>query len=397
MKEQNAYLTVYLALCLPLILSLYLVLIDGARRNGAALEAICVTEAGMQSIMAEYHRELLEQYNLFAIDSSYGTNKCGRKNTESHLLYYLRKNLSLEDVFLSDYLYRDFLGLQADDAELTNVSFLTDEKGAVFRKQAVEAIRDDVGLGLLENLGEWMRTVEINGLDVTDIEEQKQNLDRQLEEFNGREIAVSDTESVLVEVENPTAQLEAKRGMGILSLVVEDGKELSVNTIDSSKLVKSRIEEDNVNLGGMETDEAKSLWDRFLFQEYLLRYMGNYGREDDTGALRYQIEYLIAGKDCDKDNLKSVANRICIMRQSANAAYLLSSQQKRAEIKAAASIACGLLLLPELMPVMESLILFGWAYAESIYDVKTLLAGGNIPLLKDDSSWHCSLAAALGG
>ena len=75
-KPRNAYLTITLALCLAVILSLFLTLIDGVRRNGARLEAECVTDIGLQSIMAEYHRELMKQYNLFAIDSSYG--KIGR-------------------------------------------------------------------------------------------------------------------------------------------------------------------------------------------------------------------------------------------------------------------------------------------------------------------------------
>ena len=46
---------------------------------------------------------------------------------------------------------------------------------------------------------------------------------------------------------------------------------------------------------------------------------------------------------------------------------------------------------------METAILLGWAYAESVYDVKTLLAGGKVPLLKDRDSWHYSLQAALSG
>ena len=58
----------------------------------------------------------MKQYNLFAIDSSYGTGTCGRANTEAHLLQYLSGNLSYDDIFLSDYLYRDFLGLTVEQA-----------------------------------------------------------------------------------------------------------------------------------------------------------------------------------------------------------------------------------------------------------------------------------------
>lgn len=397
MKKGEGYLTVYLALCLTLILSLYLVLIDGARRSGAGMEAVCVTEAGIQSIMAEYHRELLEQYNLFAIDSSYGTNMCGRKNTEAHLREYIEENLSVEDVLLSDFLYRDFFGLYVDKAEVTHVSILTDGNGAIFRQRAVEAIKDDVGLHLLEELQEWLRVIEVNGLDTLDGESTKKEVDEKIEGFNGREIQISDEESTYINVQNPTKQLEEKRRLGILRLVTEDEESLSGNAIDTTELIKSRMERDCVNFGDMDVEDSDSLINRFFFQEYLLRYMGHYGSEDDKDALHYQIEYLIAGSDNDTDNLKSVANRICAMREAANAAYLLSDKEKSLEIKALAVLVCGLFALPELIPLVESAILLGWAYAESVYDVKTLFAGGNIPLMKDKNSWHYSLQTALWG
>ena len=180
-QSYNAYLTVYLALCLMVILSLFLALIDGARRNGARLEAEIVTDIGLQSIMAEYHRELMRQYNLFAIDASYGTALCSKVNTEEHLQKYLKKNLNYEDVFLSDYLYRDYLGLGLEQAQLQKISILTDERGAVFRRCAVEAIKADVGLNILEDVQGWMETIEVNGLEEGKEEEQKQEYDAQID------------------------------------------------------------------------------------------------------------------------------------------------------------------------------------------------------------------------
>ena len=49
----NAYLTVTLALCMAVILSLFLTLMDGVRRNGARLETECVADIGLQSFRAE--------------------------------------------------------------------------------------------------------------------------------------------------------------------------------------------------------------------------------------------------------------------------------------------------------------------------------------------------------
>ena len=397
MERENGYLTVYLALCLTLILSLYLALIEGARRGGAAMESACAAEIGMQNIMAEYHRELFNQFNLFALDSSYGTRICGRKNTEAHLMEYLKRNLSMEDVFAGKYLYRDFLGLQAYDAELTGVSILTDEKGAVFRSMAIEAVKNDVGLKLLEEVQDWMSVVQVNGLAEADYEAESRKLDEALEEYDGMEVQISENESVFLEVDNPAAQLNTKRGLGTLHLVIENTESLSPKILSGAEPVSRRMEQGILHSGNMPVQPAEDLWSRVLFQEYLLRYLDHYGDEAGGGALDYQIEYLIAGKEQDTENLKSVAGRLSAIREAANVVYLLTDPEKSLEIEEAAILACGLFALPELIPLVKAAILFGWAYAESVYDVKTLLAGGKIPLMKDKSSWHYSLSSALYG
>lgn len=397
MRRGEAYLTVYLTLCLTLILSLYLVLIDGARRNGAGLEAVCITEAGLQSILAEYHRELLKQYNLFAIDSSYGAATAGKKNTEEHLRQYLEMNMSLEDVLLSEYLYRDFFGLRLESVELTGLSLLTDDRGAVFRSRAIEAVKDDIGLHLLEEIRSWLRAIEINGLDTSDIAEAKKELDEKIEEYNGVEVQISEEESVRVEIENPTGLLESRRRLGILKLVLEDQEGLSEKALNGENLILSRMEKESVSRGNLGASKADDLVSRFLFQEYLLRYMGCFGNVDEEAALCYQIEYLIAGGSSDIDNFRNVANRICAIREAANALFLVSDQEKYLEIQTAAGLVCGLFALPELTPLVELAILMGWAYAESVYDVKVLLAGGKAPLIKSADSWHYSLEAALRG
>ena len=200
-----------------------------------------------------------------------------------------------------------------------------------------------------------------------------------------------------VEIQNPAGALEEVSRQGILRLTVADCESLSAAVINSGGLIQSRMAQGKNSLGNLETTQADSLTDRFFFQEYLLRYMGSYGDEREEDVLKYQIEYLIAGNDSDVDNLRSVAGRICAIREAANALYLLSSSERRLEIQGAALVACGLLLLPWLIPVLEAAILLGWAFAESVYDVKSLFSGGRIPLLKDDDSWHYGMETALKG
>ncbi|MBQ4537291.1 MAG: hypothetical protein II994_06690, partial [Lachnospiraceae bacterium] len=181
--ESPAYLTVYLALTMTVLLSLCLTLIEGVRFNAIQLETECISDIAFNSMLAEYHRELYEQYNIFGLDVSYGTDYSTRENAERHFMQYAERNMSTEDVFLSDWIYRDFLGLKPLEVEITGVSLLTDENGLVFRRQAVAAIKEDVGIGLLEDLQEWLSVVEEKDLLERNIAEEKKAADEEIEEI----------------------------------------------------------------------------------------------------------------------------------------------------------------------------------------------------------------------
>lgn len=394
-KKDNAYLTVYLSMSLLIILSLYLVLIEGAARNGARLEAACISETALQSVMAEYNRELFRQYNILAIDSSYGTNRCGRQNVEAHLSRYLQKNMETKHVILHDFLYRDFLRLHLKGVELTHVSVLSDHSGAVFRKCAVDAVRDDVGIAYLEQIKNWTYSAEINGLNLEGIQEERERLNREWKELQGQSVEISETESVTVDIPNPMEKLDVERGKGFLRLIIANPEDISTKAIVTQNILSHRIQKGQVSMGNMPLNEG-DIWDRFLFQEYLCRYMGNYLRTDKDNALDYQIEYLINGMASDAENLRGTALKLCALRETANILYLISCDEKRTQAKNAATVICGLLRMPNLVQVMEDIILLGWASAESIYDVKALYDGGKIPLLKDDSSWHYGLNTSFG-
>ncbi len=393
-----AYLTVYLSIIMAILLSLCLALIEGARSNGIRLEAECVMDIGLNSVLAEYHRELLGQYNLFAIDCSYGTDYAGKSNTEQHLKEYMQRNFSMEDIFLSDWFYKDFLALSVENVDLTKVSLLTDEKGAVFRKRAVEAIKDDIGLTLLEDILQWTQTVESQKLLERNIAQEKSLIDTQIQEYDGRQIQVSETEWITAQISNPTNALEELRARGSLQNVVEDVSLLSNRSIDSTALIGNRMEQGRISVGNIPLEavsEAEQLTERFFFQEYLMKYMSRYGEEKEDSALLYQMEYVVAGRDNDLENLKSVADTLCAMREVANVIYLYSDETKSAEAELLATVLAALMQVPDIASLLKAVLILGWAYAESLHDVKTLLAGGRIPLIKDSSTWHYGLEGAL--
>lgn len=393
--DKDGYMTVYLALTVTVIIALCLALIEGCRYRGVSLETECVMDIGMDSILAEYHRELQKQYNLFAIDCSYGTENASTEQTERHLLEYMNRNFSLEDIFLEKILYRDFFAIQAEEVRMTRAAFLTDGEGEVFRRLAVNAMEDTVGIGLIQQLADWLQIIEAQGLESRDVAGEKRRIDEEIREYDGKQTV----EGKIIHVENPTAILEEKRNRGILKLVLEE-EEISSRGIDTNMLLESRAERGEINHGNLTLRESESweqLEEKVFFHEYLLKYLGRYGREKQDSPLWYQVEYAIMGKDNDMENLKGVVNRIFIIREAANTLYLTGSEEKYAIAEALGEVLAAAMMVPEIAGLFTATLILGWAFAESVYDVKSILAGEKIPLLKDDATWHYGLSAALQG
>ncbi len=386
------YLTVYAAMSLTVMISLCLVLIEGVRKNTIALEIECVMDIGMDSVLAEYHRELLHRYGLLMVDTSYGTDYPSYYNTQQHLETYLARNFSYEDCVQLSFLYHDLLGLKLEDVQVQKVSLATDDGGRVFQHRAAECMQSRLGMEAVLEVLDWMEKVEGYGLLEQDIEGQMDRVSAQLQQYDGMKKQIAEEEWIKIEIPDPTAAAGRMRREGILKWVVEDVSLLSAATIDPEAYVSARAFRGEINCGNYPEKEPLELLEHIFLLEYFLTYAGHYGAVMEESLLQYQIEYLLCGKACDRDNLHQVINTLCGIREAANVAYLMGCAPKRAEVEALAATLSSVIALPELQPVFETALILTWAYLESLYDIKTLLAGGRIVLLKTDESWHYSLA-----
>mgnify|MGYP003300668486 CR=1 FL=1 len=121
----------------------------------------------------------------------------------------------------------------------------------------------------------------------------------------------------------------------------------------------------------------------------------NYGKPKENSRLAYEMEYVLMGKTSDYENLNAVVNRLLLLRETANFTYLMSDSGKQAEAEALALTLSAVILFPELKDLIKLSILIGWSYAESVNDVRILLAGGSIPLWKTKETWRLSLERAI--
>ncbi|MBQ1377571.1 MAG: hypothetical protein IIY77_06340, partial [Lachnospiraceae bacterium] len=149
-----------------------------------------------------------------------------------------------------------------------------------------------------------------------------------------------------------------------------------------------------------ETDFFSDLLKKAVFNEYLLDHFSCFTDTGERPGLQYELEYILFGKDQDNVNLKKAMNRILVLREGVNLGTLMSSEKMTKEAEALAVMVSGWTGIKEVMDAVQILIEGAWAHAESIADMKLLLSGKKIPLLKKEEEWSISLenaAAFLAG
>lgn len=177
---------------------------------------------------------------------------------------------------------------------------------------------------------------------------------------------------------------------GVLSLVVEDVDKVSKAAISDIDLPTNiRSESESVTL-------LEATKNRAVFIKYLEMHFGNYRKEKGDTALKYEMEYVLCGKDNDKENLAATTKKLVTARCGINLLYLLSNTQKREEAKAIAVSAATAIGVPFLYVVIEGVLLEAWALSEAVIDVRGLLSGEKLELLKSDKNWRTQLKN-LGG
>ena len=387
---RRGYITVFLTLSLTLILSLVFMLIEGARISAVRMKFECVADIGMNSILAEYHRELLEQYDLLFVDMSYGGNYADIGNTEAHLKSYIQKNLRTEKNGIGFGNVRDFLDMDTGKVHIGQYSIASDQQGSVLKRQITDYMSDYPMGAILEKLHLGVSNLESYGLETRNVEGERQSYEARIEEIGLPTQEVEEGIFEEIPLNNPADIANATRSSGVLNLVLENPSQVSAVKVTLSDYISHR----SYMRGTGMCEEAAAVSgepDDLVFQAYLFEKCGFYGQEKDKSLLKYQIEYILSGQDTDWQNLEYVAKKLLRWREVANVLYILTDSAKIAEAEAMALALTAVTLCPELAEPVKYTILFAWAYVESLQDVKTLLAGGRVPIYKTSADWKTGI------
>lgn len=192
-------------------------------------------------------------------------------------------------------------------------------------------------------------------------------------------------------VKDPEKQklLEQVQGFvqgGLLSLVLPEGKEISKGILTGPDLPSASHE------AGQE--QTAGLVDRLLFDEYCGSFLTCFTSEEEK-EVKYELEYLIAGKNTDEENLKQAVSEVLMIREGMNFIHILSDSQKRQEAMNLAGVITGATGFAPLTAVVTFFIMSIWALGEAVLDVRMLLEGKKAAFIKSRETWNLSLEGLL--
>ena len=382
-------ITLDLCLILLVLLSLIAAALRSSRLAAGRAALACAQEQGLYSMFSQYDRTLFDRYGILFLDAGYGGEslQLGRvlKQTEGDvsMVLYPKKESAFPGAV-------DLLRFGPVESELTGYVLATDNGGAAFRRQVCEAMRGSLGSALLE-AGKQKIQAEGRTEDSLQREAGKITADRAGEfyaedhpEGSGCQGEVTVPEHFV----NPIESIRVLKKKGILPLVIPAGRQLSSGSLKPEELVSGRILQTGMNM-------APSGWkggdEEFLMREFLIQNFGCFTCQRGSASAEYQVEYVLAGKNSDVENLKAAVKKLQKLREKSNLIYLISSPQRREEAAEMAAVICASLGNPELEPAVSFALKKCWAWGESVLDLRELLDGGKIPIVKTDSSWQLSL------
>lgn len=321
----------------------------------------------MECVFAEYQRELLEEYDIFALEGTYECGEYSDKLIENRLAYF-----------------------GADDMEnsIRKIRFLTDNGAQAFCEQTAYYMEHKYGLGRLKDklsmTDEWRAQKEKADSYEKESREKEEELQSLLKEAQGG----------LPKQDNPIAHVSQLKKRPLLELIMPEGKAVSDKKINLDESLINRKK--NKGRGDFsETKGESKAMSSILFGEYLLEHFSMATDKDCNKALDYELEYICAGKGSDRENLEAAAKKLILIRFASNYLFLQNSASRRAEAEALALTLCTVAALPALCQAAAQVILLAWAFGESIIDMRTLLGEGRVPLAKSENSWQLSISGLM--
>ena len=403
-RQVKGSITLFAGMTFMLVLQCIFTILEGGRmlelRKVAALNA----DAGIESVFAEYCVPLWEDYHLLACDLANDAGDIDLDRITERLEGITTSNFAYGETTLLGSPRINFLRMEQDRIDYDRYTLLTDCQGRVYEAAVSAYMKQNLPYEVVNKITDSYHTMKgveqndsydsnqiSNALDSLENAKKEAQNKTELKKDNG--VAAGDKLPDINDIpdppkENPLEVVEGVQTKGILSQVLPSGTKVSSKSVANKNLVSKRAR----IVGKNPKEPSNSLTDKALVEQYLVKYMSNYVETISGRELNYELEYILAGKSTDEENLKSTVLRIMATREAANFAYLMTDVSKQAEAYSMALAIGGASANPAVVEAVKIGILTSWAYCESILDLRTLLSGERIPIVKTPATWTSTLS-----
>lgn len=409
--SRKGSITVFLTFIFTIMLSLVTAFIENVRVITSEAYVSMAASSAIEMIFGNYNKELYDEYKLFAYG---GYDGIGISDFESELTEIVNKNLEYKPE-KSLKIYSNLYRLKDISCEMGDFYMLDEDK--VFLEQIsnynVTATLDNVKNFVVKNdesnskKGLFDEVIKYeNGEYDTHISNDENNVDeKSVDEKNKDAPLEEDIDSDLAGG-NPLDAFKNLINNGLLSLVC-DVSHVSESKIDIEgyDYSKENSSDDNSSaakffkslLEGEESDgldqnkllqevEAGSNTDKLKYIYYAENVLSSYV-DSKYNTVHYGLEYLIAGKGTEKQNLAYIVRRLLIIRTILNMVYVSTNSSLQSKSLNTATIIAGVTGIPPVITAIQWLILTILAFEEACIDVTALLDGKKVPLIKSPSNF----------
>lgn len=393
--------TLFASMTIMLVAQVVFLLLEGVRYDLEKTMSTIQSKAAVESVMAQYCKPLWEEYHLLSYDIGNSQGDVDLTQIENEFIYcskeaegrsllngkllgtevdkytvltdndcqayiamvgsYMKENFAYEEAKLLYSYYKSLKEVKEGDS-------YQDE----YIDDAIDALKEKEE-GENSNGENSSRTPHSVKASIVKSKKEDKKVDRKQDNKEEKK------------EDNPLEDVNKTRASGTLALVL--GKD---EKISNKKIHEDPVSQRTLN-SGLNSSSYETSWvDKVLLCQYVSTYMSCY-TNPKSHHLDYEMEYLLGGKDSDEDNLKKVVNELLIIREAANMLHIVSSATKRAEAAALATAIAGISVNPAIIKAVEIGLMAAWAYCESIMDLRTLLQGGRVPMIKSEETWTCGI------
>ena len=398
--------TVFFSLIISVLLLLTFTALEVTRIRMSRVKAMASVHSMRSNVMADYNRELFERYHLLFMDPTYGTGSYAA--LEERVTDYL--DVTLNGKAKDSGIYQFSIG----DLAVVEPQNILDEKMQQVKKQIVDYEKT---AGVVNHVLELTQKAKQGADNISDAVSETENNGVEMDLPQKEDNESSDTDSAAekekessVEVTDPREELKKALRFGILEFVLPGNtvskEERSFSEAPSAQYSEQQTEEIPLDFQDISifkkylTQQTESdysgLAQRAAYVDYVITQFSNAVEQREDSALPCEVEYILKGKSNDYENLEAVIHEIVSMRLPVNYAYLLTDTEKKSEALTLAAAICTASGTTPLIEVVKYLLLGCWSYGETLYEMRQLLSGEQIPYIKTAASWQTDLKSLAG-